>query len=74
VADSIFSELDPVSEFWKAHPAALFPRRTVAAVRCCSIALLEREAWAGTGIPIIRDGTRCLYKKSDVLKHLGLDQ
>ena len=63
---------DPVAEFWGAHPDALFPRKVIAKVRCCSIALLEREAWAGTGIPIVRDGTRCLYRKRDVLAHLGL--
>jgi len=43
-------------------------------VRRCSVDLLEREAWAGTGIPFIRDGGRCLYRKRDVLRHLGVDQ
>ena len=58
--------------FWEAHPDALFTRREVAIVRRCSVALLEREAWAGTGLPIIRDGARCLHRKRDVLAHLGL--
>jgi hypothetical protein len=58
--------------FWEAHPDALFTRREVAIVRRCSVALLEREAWAGTGIQIIRDGSRCLHRKRDVLTHLGL--
>jgi hypothetical protein len=62
----------PVAEFWEAHLDALFPRKTIAQVRCCSVALLEREAWAGTGIPIVRDGNRCLYRKRDVLDRLGL--
>ena len=65
---------DDVTEFWEAHPDALFPRKTIAKVRRCSVALLEREAWGGTGIPIIRDNARCLYRKRDVLRHLGLDQ
>jgi hypothetical protein len=65
---------DDEREFWEAHPLALFPRRTVAKVRKCSVALLEREAWAGTGIPVIRDGTRCLYRKADVLAKLGINQ
>ena len=65
---------DDEREFWEAHPLALFPRKTIARVRKCSIALLEREAWAGTGIPIIRDGARCLYRKRDVLRHLRIDQ
>jgi hypothetical protein len=38
------------------------------------VALLEREAWSGTGIPVIHDGARCLYRKRDVLQKLGLDQ
>ena len=62
----------PVAEFWEAHLDALFSRKTIAQVRCCSVALLEREAWAGTGIPIVRDGNRCLYRKRDVLARLGL--
>jgi hypothetical protein len=68
-------EADPneVSKrFWEAHPDALFTRREVAIVRRCSVALLEREAWAGTGIPVIRDGARCLHRKRDVLSRLGL--
>jgi hypothetical protein len=78
VSDAALNAALPASgderEFWEAHPLALFPRKTVAKVRKCSVALLEREAWAGTGIPIIRDGARCLYRKVDILRHLGIDQ
>ena len=74
MADAGIHVIDDEREFWEAHPLALFPRKTIARVRKCSIALLEREAWAGTGIPIIRDGARCLYRKRDVLRHLGIDQ
>ena len=74
VADAALNVIDEEREFWEAHPLALFPRKTIAKVRRCSIALLEREAWAGTGIPVVRDGTRCLYRKQDVLRRLGLDQ
>ena len=74
MTDAASNVADEVREFWEAHPLALFPRKTVAKVRNCSVALLEREAWAGTGIPIIRDGTRCLYRKSAILRHLGIDQ
>jgi hypothetical protein len=63
---------DVVMEFWRAPPDALFTRREVAKVRRCSVALLEREAWSGTGIPVIKDGERCLYRKADVLKRLNL--
>jgi hypothetical protein len=74
VADARMNVTDDEREFWEAHPLALFPRKTIARVRKCSVALLEREAWAGTGIPIIRDGARCLYRKRDVLCYLGIDQ
>ena len=63
---------DVSRRFWEAHPDALFTRREVAIIRRCSVALLEREAWAGTGIPIVRDGARCLHRKRDVLARLGL--
>jgi hypothetical protein len=69
------TDLNEIStRFWKAHPDALFTRREVAIVRRCSVALLEREAWAGTGIPEVRDGGRCLLRKRDVLAKLGIAQ
>jgi hypothetical protein len=74
MADVAVNASDDVRGFWEAHPDSLFTRKTIAKVRQCSLALLEREAWAGTGIPIIRDGARCLYRKREVLRHLGLDQ
>ena len=74
MADAGMNVADDEREFWEAHPLALFPRKTVARVRKCSVALLERDAWAGTGIPIIRDGARCLYRKRDVLRHLAIDE
>jgi hypothetical protein len=73
VTDAALTVTDDVTEFWSAHPDALFSRKTVARVRRCSVALLEREAWDGTGIRIVRDGRRCLYRKSAVLRHLGLN-
>lgn len=72
MTDEVMNRPDPVTEFWEAHPDALFSRKTVAKVRQCSTSLLEREAWSGSGIPMIRDGGRRLYRKRDVLRHLGL--
>ena len=72
MVDAAASLADEVTEFWNAHPDALFTRKIVARVRRCSVALLEREAWSGSGVPIVRDGARCLYRKRDVLRHLGL--
>jgi hypothetical protein len=65
---------DEVTRFWTAHPNALFNRKVIAQVRNCSVALLEREAWSGSGVPIVRDGVRVLYRKADVLRRLGLDE
>jgi hypothetical protein len=62
------------TRFWEAHPDSLFTRREIAIVRRCSVALLEREAWAGTGIPVVRDGALRRYRKRDVLAKLGLGQ
>jgi hypothetical protein len=42
VADAGMNVTDDEREFWEAHPSALFRRTTVARVRKCSVALLER--------------------------------
>ncbi|CAK9253599.1 unnamed protein product [Sphagnum jensenii] len=42
----------------------------IAAVRRCSTAKLDREAWLGTGVKFVRDGSRCLYRKADVVAAL----
>jgi hypothetical protein len=61
-----------VTEFWQAPDEARFNQRTIAAVRNCSEALLERERWAGTsGPPFIKDGRRVQYRKLDVVKWLN---
>lgn len=53
-------------EFWAASPEALFPPKYIAAVRHCSIALLERERWLGSGPKFLKT-SRILYRKSYVL-------
>ena len=55
-----------IQEFESASDSTLFPQNTVAAVRCCSPALLERERWLGTSITYIKFERQCLYKKKDV--------
>ena len=57
--------------FDNAPTGAFFTREELAAIRRCSIAKLDREAWLGTGIKFIRDGGRCLYRKSDVVAALN---
>lgn len=58
-------------EFDAAPDWAFFNQKTVAAIRNCSEALLERDRWAGTGIPFLRDGRSIRYRKSDVLAFLN---
>jgi hypothetical protein len=55
-----------LAEFEVAPDWALFDQKTLAAIRNCSEATCERDRWAGTGVPFIRDGRRCLYRKADI--------
>ena len=60
-----------ITEFYNAPPAALFTQITIAHLMCCSEGKLERNRWAGTGIPYIKLSRQVRYKKSDVLEWLG---
>lgn len=60
--------------FGAAPPWARFDQKTVAAVRGCSEATLERDRWAGTGIPFVRDGRSIRYIKQDILGFLDKQQ
>jgi hypothetical protein len=64
------TRLELLAEFDVAPDWARFDQKTVAAVRSCSTATLERDRWVGTGIPFVRDGRRVLYVKRDVLAFL----
>jgi hypothetical protein len=44
------SRIDLLTEYEQAPDWALFSQETVAAIRDCSLATLERNRWAGTGI------------------------
>lgn len=68
------NRLTLINEFESAPDSTLFPQNTVAAVRCCTPALLERERWLGNGIPYIKINRRCLYKKQDVLDWINQHQ
>ncbi|QLH42463.1 MAG: DNA-binding protein [Coxiellaceae bacterium] len=63
-----------LQEFWQAPLEALFDQKTIAAVRCCSNSLLERERWAGDGIPYIKVKHKCLYRKADVVNWINQHQ
>lgn len=60
------SRLDLLNEFDSAPESALFSQQTIAAVLSCSTQLLERNRWAGTGIPYLKIGRKVLYRKSEV--------
>ncbi len=59
-----------LAEFYGAPETALFTQITVAHVRGCSLATMERDRWRGDGIPYIKIGRSVRYKKSDVLAWL----
>lgn len=61
-----------LAEFEAAPPYAVFSQIYVAAVRDCSTFTIERDRWAGIGVPFIKPaGTRQVrYRKSDVLAWL----
>ncbi|MCE3046042.1 DNA-binding protein [Legionella sp. 16cNR16C] len=56
-----------LNEFESAPHSALFNQQTIAAVLSCSTQLLERNRWAGGGVPYLKIGRKVLYRKSDVL-------
>lgn len=60
-----------LKEFYNAPDDALFKSPIIAAVRSCSTAKLERDRWAGIGVPFIKDGRNVLYRKRDVLAYLS---
>lgn len=68
------TRISQVQEFESAPDSTLFPQNTIAAVRCCTPALLERERWLGTGISYIKLNRRCLYKKQDVIDWINAHQ
>jgi hypothetical protein len=59
-----------LAEFYSAPDTALFNQVTVAHVRDCSTATLERDRWAGGGIQFIKIGRAVKYRKADVLNWL----
>ncbi len=64
------SRLHFLNEFEFAPPSSLFNQQTIAAVLNCSTQLLERNRWAGSGVPYLKIGHKVLYRKSDVLDFL----
>ena len=64
------TRLHLLNEFESAPHSALFNQQTIAAVLSCSTQLLERNRWAGSGVPYLKIGRKVLYRKSDILDFL----
>lgn len=63
---SQLSRLDLIQEYELAPEWVLFNQDTVAAIRNCSLATIERDRWAGIGIPFIKMERLVRYRKSDI--------
>ncbi len=63
--------IEMLEDFEQAPDTALFNQQTIAAVRDCSTATLERDRWAGSGIPFLKFGRSVKYRKSEVLTWLN---
>lgn len=59
------------TEFWDAPQEALLDRKTTAAGIGYSLGWIEIKANTGGGIPYLKCGRRCLYRKSDTLEWLA---
>lgn len=58
--------LNLITEYELSPDSALFSQETVAAIRNCSLATVERDRWAGSGIPFIKSGRMVRYRKKDI--------
>jgi hypothetical protein len=63
---TIKSRMDLIREYESAPDWVLFSQETVAAIRDCSFATLERDRWLGGGVPYVKVGGSVRYRKSDI--------
>ncbi|PPD41652.1 MAG: DNA-binding protein [Methylobacter sp.] len=61
---------EALDEFERAPDTALFNQTVIAHIRDCTVATLERDRWAGGGIPFLKIGRAVKYRKSDVMAWL----
>jgi len=64
------TRLTLITEYELSPDTALFNQETIAAIRDCSLATIERDRWAGTGIPFVKMGRLVRYRKSDIRRWL----
>jgi hypothetical protein len=55
-----------IQEYEQAPDWMMFSQETVAAIRDCSIATIERDRWIGIGVPFIKMGHLVRYRKSEI--------
>ena len=60
------SRLNLITEYELAPDSALFSQETVAAIRDCSLATIERDRWIGIGVPFIKLRRLVRYRKADI--------
>lgn len=60
------SRLELIKEYEQSPDWALFSQETIAAIRGCSLATMERDRWIGSGVPYMKIGRLVRYRKSDV--------
>ena len=60
-----------LQDFLSAPEEAWFSQETFAAVRNCSTSTIERDRWAGRGIPFIKYGRSVRYTKQSILEWLN---
>lgn len=65
------NRLSLLAEFNAAPNDTWFGQATVAAVRQCSIATIERDRWAGKGVPFVKCGRSVRYRKIDIIHWLA---
>lgn len=62
---------EDILNFWNAPKDALFSQKIISQVTNYSESWLERQRWAGGGIPYLKVGRKCLYRKADVVGWLN---
>lgn len=71
---SDLSRIDMLKEYELAPDSTFFSQETLAAIRDCSLATLERDRWAGTGVPFVKIGRLVRYRKSEIRSWLEQHQ
>jgi hypothetical protein len=63
------TRLEALAEFEAAPDDAIFSQIYIAAYLDCSEAKMERDRWAGKGVPFIKIGSLARYQKRDAVKY-----